>query len=73
MTKLPDHLELRPLLGIAEVSQILGVPKATLYRWHSLSTRDRIYGPRAFRVGRYLRYTLDDVRTYIERLRSSAS
>lgn len=60
----PD-LELAPLLGVDEVSQLLGIPKATLYRWHSLSTRQVPQGPRAFRVGRYLRYTLDDVRAYI--------
>jgi hypothetical protein len=34
----PDELDLRPLLGVEEVSQLLGVPEATLYRWHSLST-----------------------------------
>ena len=68
-----DDLELRPLLGIDEVAQILGLPRATLYRWHSLSTPDAPIGPRAFRVGRYLRYTLGDVSSYIEGLRSSAS
>lgn len=65
-----DDLALCPLLGVAEVSQILGVPRATLYRWHSLSTPETGYGPRAFRVGRYLRYTLEDVRSYIEGLRA---
>ncbi len=67
------ELDLRPLLGVDEVAHLLGVPKATLYRWHSLSTTDAPVGPRAFRVGRYLRYTLEDVRTFIERLRVSAS
>lgn len=65
--------DLRPLLGVDEVSHLLGVPKATLYRWHSLSTPELPVGPRAFRVGRYLRYTLEDVRSYIERLRLTAS
>jgi len=68
-----EDLDLRPLLGIADVAQILGLPKATLYRWHSLSTPEAPIGPRAFRVGRYLRYTLGDVSSYIEGLRSSAS
>ena len=63
------ELELRPLLGVDEVSRLLGIPKATLYRWHSLSTLDAPQGPRAFRMGRYLRYTLEDVRSYIEELR----
>ncbi len=64
-----EEFELRPLLGVDEVSQLLGIPKATLYRWHSLSTLDAPQGPRAFRMGRYLRYTLEDVRSYIEQLR----
>lgn len=61
-----DDLALRPLLGIVEVAQILGLPRATLYRWHSLSTPETPIGPRAFRVGRHLRYTLGDVSNYIE-------
>ncbi len=68
-----DDLDLRPLLGVAEVSQLLGVPKATLYRWHSLSSYSTPVGPRAFRVGRYLRYTLEDVRAYIQELRLNSA
>jgi predicted DNA-binding transcriptional regulator AlpA len=68
-----QDLELRPLLGVDEVTQLLGVPKATLYRWHSLSTIDLPHGPRAFRVGRYLRYTLEDVRAYIEQCRLNSA
>ena len=64
-----EEPELRPLLGVDDVAALLGIPKATLYRWHSLSTPDAPQGPRAFRVGRHLRYTLDDVRSYIENLR----
>lgn len=51
MTTLPKHLELLTLLGIADVPQILGVPKGTVDRWHSSSTPERTYGPSAFRVG----------------------
>ena len=65
-------LNLRPLLGVSEVAQILGVPKGTLYRWHSLSSPEQIVGPRAFRVGKYLRYTLEDLRDYIETQRHAA-
>lgn len=68
-----EDLALRPLLGVVEVAQILGLPRATLYRWHSLSTPETPIGPRAFRVGRHLRYTLGDVSTYIAELRASAS
>jgi predicted DNA-binding transcriptional regulator AlpA len=62
--------ELRPLLGVNEVSNILGVPRATLYRWHSMTSPGNLIGPRAFRVGRHLRYALDDLATYIDKLRS---
>jgi predicted DNA-binding transcriptional regulator AlpA len=65
--------ELRPLLCVDEVAIILGVPKATLYRWHSVSTPNTQVGPRAFRVGRYLRYSLEDLRAYINELRGGAS
>jgi predicted DNA-binding transcriptional regulator AlpA len=68
-----DDLELRPLLGVQDVSALLGVPKATLYRWHSLTTAEVPQGPRAFRVGKHLRYTLEDVRDYIERLRRNSA
>lgn len=69
----PIDLDLRPLLGVDEVANLLGIPKATHYRWRSMSTVEVPVGPRAFRVGRYLRYTLEDVRSYIERLRHTAS
>lgn len=62
----PEDLDLRPLLGVEEVSQLLGLPGATLYRWHLRSTADAPLGPRAFRAGRYLRYTLPAVRAYIQ-------
>jgi predicted DNA-binding transcriptional regulator AlpA len=62
-----QELDLRPLLGVDDVAHLLGIPKATLYRWHSMSTTDLPHGPRAFRVGRHLRYTIEDVRAYIER------
>ena len=68
-----EQTELRPLLGVQEVSDILGVPKATLYQWHSFATRGHSIGPRAFRVGRHLRYSLEDLAAYINALRDDAS
>ncbi len=68
-----SDLDMRPLLGVDEVACLLGVPRATLYRWQSLSSPGAPQGPRACRVGRYLRYTLEDVQSYIERLHRSAS
>lgn len=66
-------LDLRPLLGVDEVAYLLDVPRATLYRWQFLSSPGAPQGPRAFRVGRYLRYTLHDVQSYIEQLQRSVS
>jgi excisionase family DNA binding protein len=68
-----DQTELRPLLGVQEVSDILGVPKATLYQWHSFATRGHSIGPKAFRVGRHLRYSMEDLNAYIKALRDNAS
>ncbi|MHA6784071.1 helix-turn-helix transcriptional regulator [Pseudonocardia saturnea] len=47
------------LWGVHEVATYLGVPVTTLYQW-----RHRAYGPRGRRVGRYIRYDPDDVRSW---------
>jgi len=44
------------LLGPDEVAAFLGVPLRTIYRW-----RSQREGPRGYRVGRHVRYRLDDV------------
>ncbi|WP_377681048.1 helix-turn-helix transcriptional regulator [Micrococcus luteus] len=36
-----------------------GVPVATVYNWRTSG-----YGPRGFRVGKYLRYRLEDVEAW---------
>ncbi len=68
-----EDRELLPLLGVDDVSGILGIPKATLYRWHSMSNAGDRVGPPAFRVGRYLRYSLKDLARYIDDLRHGIS
>ncbi len=50
-----------PLWGVTELSDYVGVPKQTIYSWH---TRGR--GPRAIRVGKYLRYRRSDVDAWLE-------
>lgn len=51
----------REALWTAEdASAYLGVPVATLYRWRHLGI-----GPKAFRVGRYLRYDPDVIRQWL--------
>jgi hypothetical protein len=49
-----------PLWGVEEVSAFLRVPVPTLYQW-----RHRRLGPRAFKVGRHLRYDPADVRVWL--------
>jgi excisionase family DNA binding protein len=48
------------LLWPGEVSDILGVPVATLYQW-----RRRSIGPPAIRVGRHLRYRPADLEAWL--------
>ncbi len=55
-----DKHRMEPLLRPEEVSEILGVPVTTLYRWRYHQT-----GPMALRVGRHLRYRLEDVEKFI--------
>jgi excisionase family DNA binding protein len=58
-----DHTSIRAsvdissrLLSTEEVARILVVPVSTLYCWRYKGT-----GPSAYRVGKHLRYRLEDV------------
>lgn len=53
---------IEPLWSVEDVSAFLGVPVATLYQW-----RYRRCGPRAYRVGRHLRYDPADVRAWLNK------
>ncbi len=50
----------RRLATPAEVADYLQVPLKTLYQW-----RYHQKGPRAYRVGRHLRYRWEDVETWL--------
>lgn len=49
------------LWTVHDTSLFLGVPVGTLYQW-----RHRGQGPRAYRVGRHLRYDPADVRQWLD-------
>lgn len=51
-----EQEQLPELLNIFEVSEMLSVPAATLRYWRHLGT-----GPKAFRMGRHLRFQKEDV------------
>ena len=55
-------INLTELWSIEDVSAFLRVPIGTLYQW-----RYRRIGPRAFKVGRHLRYDPADVRAWVAR------
>jgi predicted DNA-binding transcriptional regulator AlpA len=48
------------LWTVRDASAWLGIPVGTLYQW-----RTRHLGPRAYRVGRHLRYDPVDVRAWL--------
>ena len=50
------------LLSTHEVAGFLGVPVTTLYCWRYKGT-----GPKAYRVGKHLRYRLADILDWLER------
>lgn len=52
----------KPLMTAREVAEFLGVPVATLYHW-----RYHGRGPRALRVGRHLRFRIEDVEQWLNR------
>ncbi|MDQ3381636.1 MAG: helix-turn-helix domain-containing protein [Actinomycetota bacterium] len=51
-----------PLMSPDEVAVYLNVPRATLQLW-----RAKGRGPRAFKVGRHVRYRREDVLRWLER------
>jgi len=57
---------LEPLIDIEELSQYLGVPVVTIYRW-----RVEGNGPCAVKIGRHLKFTLSDVQTWLASVRES--
>ncbi|MFI7248125.1 helix-turn-helix transcriptional regulator [Micromonospora chalcea] len=57
----PTSLPLPELWSIHDTAAFLRVPVGTLYQW-----RHRRIGPRAFKVGRHLRYNPADVRAWLE-------
>lgn len=57
---------MEPLLTINELSQYLGIPVATIYDW-----RVDGKGPNALRVGRHLRFKIDDVHEWLNGLRET--
>ena len=56
-----------PWLTIDEIAERFQVPVATVRYWRHLGT-----GPRAVRIGRFVRYALDDVIEWERRLRAEA-
>ena len=55
------QLGLEPLIGVEELAEYLGVPVQTIYDW-------RLTGkaPRAFKLGKHLRFALSDVRAWLD-------
>lgn len=54
-------LGLEPLIGVEELAEYLGVPVQTIYDWR-LSGR----APRAFKLGKHLRFAISDVQEWLE-------
>jgi excisionase family DNA binding protein len=57
----------RRLLSPHEVAAFLGVPLQTIYGW-----RYRGEGPPGYRVGRHVRYRVDDVERWLEDRRDAS-
>ena len=53
-------METKSLWSIQDAATYLRVPVGTLYQW-----RHRGIGPRAFKVGRHLRYDPSDIRAWL--------
>ncbi len=58
---------LEPLMSIATLSEIIGVPIKTIKDW-----RLHGEGPAAYKIGNHLRYAPSDVRVWLQRCREFA-
>lgn len=56
-----QELGLEPLIGVEELAEYLGVPVQTIYDWR-LSGR----APRAFKLGKHLRFAASDIAEWLE-------
>ena len=54
-------MDYEPLMSLHEVAAYLSIPVRTLYSW-----RAKGEGPRAYRVGKHLRYRQADVDAWLE-------
>lgn len=62
-------MQVKPRLWtVQDVAEYLGVPVRTLYDW-----RCKGYGPKARKVGKYLRYDAAEVRRWFEELSDGAA
>lgn len=59
-----SHVTLEPLIDVEALARYLGIHKQTIYDW-----RVEGRGPRAYRIGRHLRFAVGDVRDWVERQR----
>ena len=50
------------LMTTSEVAEYLAVPVTTLYRWRQTGE-----GPRALRIGKHLRYRVEDLHAWLDR------
>jgi predicted DNA-binding transcriptional regulator AlpA len=50
-----------PMVTTKELAELIGVPVATLNNWRSIGR-----GPRSFRLGRAVKYSVADVAAWIE-------
>lgn len=60
-------LGLEPLIGVEELAEYLGVPVQTIYDW-----RLSAHAPRAYKIGKHLRFALSDVQAWLEEQREAA-
>jgi excisionase family DNA binding protein len=56
----------RQLLTLEQLSELLQVPRQTVYRWRAHGS-----GPRGFRVGKHVRYDIADVMRWLDSRRDA--
>ncbi len=57
-----NQQQINKLMTPDEVVELLHIPKGTLYQWSYSGN-----GPKVLKIGRHLRYRLNDVETWLDK------
>lgn len=62
-----QDIGLEPLISVEQLAAYVGLPRQTIYDWRVSGK-----GPKAYRIGKHLRFAVSDVRAWVEQQSEAA-